>query len=63
MKFPGKQAALMVELEPIVYKPLLNVLQKIKWEKVFKSVLSKFFTGCLAENLHSSLLNTLSQMA
>ena len=53
----------MVELEPIVYKPLLNVLQKIKWEKVFKSVLSKFFTGCLAENLHSSLLNTLSQMA
>ena len=33
-----------------------------KWDKVFKSGLSKFFKGCLPHNLLSPLLNTLSQM-
>ena len=30
------------------------------WDKVFKSELSKFFKGCLPQNLLSPLLNTLS---
>ena len=32
-----------------------------RWDKVFKSGLSKFFKGCLPQNLLSPLLNTLSQ--
>ena len=32
----------------------------IIWDKVFKSVLSKFFKGCLPQNLLSPLFNTLS---
>ena len=32
------------------------------WGKVFKSGLSKFFKGCLPQNLLSPLLNTLSRM-
>ena len=32
------------------------------WDKVFKSGLSKFFKGCLPQNLLSSLLNTLSDI-
>ena len=32
------------------------------WDKVFKSGLSKFFKGCLPQNLLSPLLNTLSQL-
>ena len=34
----------------------------IKWDKVLKSGLSKFFKGCLPRNLLGPLLNTLSQM-
>ena len=33
-----------------------------KWDKIFKSGLSKFFKGCLPQNLLSPLLNTLSQI-
>ena len=32
------------------------------WDKVFKSRLSKFFKGCLPQNLLSSLLNTSSHL-
>ena len=32
------------------------------WHKVFKSRLSKFFKGCLPQNLLSLLLNTLSHL-
>ena len=32
------------------------------WDKVFKSGLSKFFKGCLRQNLRSPLFNTLSYM-
>ena len=32
------------------------------WDKVFKRGLSKFFKGCLPQNLLSPLLNTLSHM-
>ena len=34
----------------------------MKWDKVCKSGLSKFFKGCLPQNLFSLLLNTLSQI-
>ena len=37
-------------------------LLKIKWDKVFKSGLSKFFKARLPQNLLSPLLNTLSQI-
>ena len=33
-----------------------------KWDKVFKSGLSKFFKGCLPQNLISPLLNNLPQI-
>ena len=33
-----------------------------KWDKVFTSRLSKFFKGCLPQNLLSPLLNTLSHL-
>ena len=33
-----------------------------KWDKVFTSGLSKFFKGCLPQNLFSPFLNTLPQM-
>ena len=33
------------------------------WDKVFKSGLSKFFKGCLPQNLLSPLLNTFSVCA
>ena len=33
-----------------------------KLDKAFKSGLSKFFKGCLSQNLLSPLLNTLSQI-
>ena len=32
------------------------------WDKVLKSGLSKFFKGCLPQNLLSPLLNTLPQL-
>ena len=34
---------------------------KNRWDKVFKSGLSKFFKDCLPQNLPSPLLNTFSQ--
>ena len=34
----------------------------IIWDKVFKNGLSKFFKGCLPQNLLSPLLHTLSQI-
>ena len=37
-------------------------MTRIKWDKVFKSGLSKFFKGCLPQNFLSPLLNTLFQM-
>ena len=33
-----------------------------KWDKVFKSGLSKFFKDCLPQNLLTLLLNALSQI-
>ena len=35
----------------------------MKWDKVFKSGLSKFFKGCFPQNLLSPHLNTLYQMS
>ena len=39
-----------------------DINEMLKWDKVFKSGLSKLFKGCLPQNLLSPLLNTLSQM-
>ena len=36
--------------------------EKFKWGKVLESGIKKFFKGCLPQNLHSSLLNILSQV-
>ena len=34
-------------------------LGRCSWDKVFKSELSKFFKGCLPQNLHNPIFNTL----
>ena len=39
-----------------------KVLTKMFWTKVFKSGQSKFFKGCLPQNLLGPLLNTLSHL-
>ena len=40
----------------------MRVLESCKFNKVFKSGLSKFFKGYLLQNLLSPFLNSLSQM-
>ena len=42
---------------------LVILTKNDKWDKVFKSGLSKFFKGCLSQNILSPLLNTLSQIS
>ena len=47
----------------VTFSPFSAARQEyIKWDKVFKSGLSEFFKGCIPQNLHSPLLNTLSQI-
>ena len=38
----------------------MRVLESCKFDKVFKSGLSKYFKGCLPQNLLSPFLNSLS---